>query len=478
MNGDITEAGGIAAAVEANRPLRATSAGFVDYSAIPESRQGQEASLHRVLIVGGGAGGLELATRLGDRLGRRGKASVALLDRTRVHVWKPHLHEIASGTLDIAVDSVEYLAHARAHHYRFRVGAMCGLDREKRQVFVEPTLDEDGRQLIPPRVLGYDTLIVAVGSVGNDFATPGVKEHAIAIDSADEAARFNRRMINACVRANAQYEPLREGQLHCVIIGAGATGVVLVAELHKTMRDIAAYGLDNIDFDRLIRLTIIEASARILGPLPQQLAESTADMLDRLGVQVLTGRQAAEITEDGVRLASGEFIPAEMVVWAAGIKAPDFLKDIDGLETDRINRLVVRDTLQTTRDDNIFAIGDCACFVLPDEGKPAPPRAQTAHQMASLVEKAVSARLNKQALPKFQYRDFGNLVNLSEYGTVGNLIGLVGNRSVYLEGVFARLMYRSLYKMHQQTLHGTLKTALVTAASLISRRTEPRIKLH
>jgi NADH dehydrogenase len=463
---------------EANPRLWKTSIGPLDYGAIHESSHGREALMHRVLIVGGGAGGLELATRLGNSLGKRGKASIGLLDKTRVHVWKPHLHEIASGTLDIHVDSVEYFAHARAHHYRFRVGAMCGLDREKRQVFVEPTLDEDGRQLIPPRVLGYDTLILAVGSVGNDFATPGVKEHAIAIDSADEAARFNRRMINACVRANAQYEPLHEGQLHCVIIGAGATGVELVAELHKTMRDIAAYGLDNIDFDKLIRLTIIEAGPRILGPLPQQLAASTEDMLNRLGVHVLTGKQAAEITKDGVRLASGEFIPAEMVVWAAGIKAPEFLKDIDGLETDRINRLVVRDTLQTTRDDDIFAIGDCACYVLPVEGKPTPPRAQTAHQMASLVERAVSARLEKQALPKFKYRDFGNLVNLSEYGTVGNLIGLVGKRSVYLEGMFARLMYRSLYKMHQRALHGTLKTALDTAVNLISRHTEPRVKLH
>jgi NADH dehydrogenase len=357
------------------------------------------------------------------------------------------------------------------------MGAMCGLDREKRQVYVEPMADDGGRQLIPPRVLGYDTLILAVGSVGNDFSTPGVKEHSIAIDSADEAARFNRRLINACVRANAQYEPLYPGQLHCVIIGAGATGVELVAELHKTMRDIAAYGLDNIDFDKSIRLTIIEAGPRILGPLPEQLATSTQDMLNRLGVEVLTGKQAAEITNEGVRLASGEFIPAEMVVWAAGIKAPDFLKNLDGLETDRINRLVVRDTLQTTRDDDIFAIGDCACCIL-NEGKPTPPRAQTAHQMASLVERAVRARLKSKSLPKFKYRDFGNLVNLSEYGTVGNLIGMMGKRSVYLEGVFARLMYRSLYKMHQHALHGTVKTALDTVANLISRRTEPRVKLH
>lgn len=449
-----------------------------DFTNIPENRSAQESSLHRVLIVGGGAGGLELATCLGDTLGKQEKASIALLDKTRTHVWKPHLHEVASGTLDVDVDSVEYIAHARAHHYRFRLGAMCGLNRDKRQIYVEATPDDEGRPLIPRRVLGYDTLVIAVGSEGNDFGTPGAKEHAIAIDSADEAARFNRRMLNACVRANAQCEPLRPGQLHCAIVGAGATGIELAAELHKTMRDLAAYGLDQIDFDKSIKLTIIEAGPRILGPLPEQLAASTQDMLSRLGIQVLTGKQAAEITNEGVRLASGEFLPAEMVVWAAGIKAPDFLKGLDGLETDRINRLVVRNTLQTTHDDNIFVIGDSASYTLPSNGKPAPPRAQTAHQMASLVAKSVRARLKNKALPTFKYRDFGNLVNLSEYGTVGNLTGMLGNRSVYLEGLFARLMYRSLYKMHQQALHGTSKMALDMMADMITRRTEPRIKLH
>src|SRR5256714_763239 len=321
---------------------------LADFTNIPETRSVAEKSLHRVLIVGGGAGGLELATRLGDTLGKREKASISLLDKTRTHVWKPHLHEVASGTLDVDVDSVEYLAHARAHHYRFRIGAMCGLNREKRQVYVEATPDEAGRELIPRRVLGYDTLVIAVGSMGNDFGTPGVKEHAIAIDSAEEAARFNRHMVNACVRANAQYDPLRPGQLHCVIVGAGATGVELAAELHKTMRDLAAYGLDQIDFDKLIKLTLIEAGPRILPPLPEDLANATLSMLRGLGITVRTSERVTEVATDGVHLHGGEFLPAELVVWAAGIKAPDFLRELDGLETDRINRLQVRPTLQAT----------------------------------------------------------------------------------------------------------------------------------
>jgi len=193
-----------------------------------------------VLIAGGGAAGLELATKLGDSLGRRKRASITLLDKSRIHVWKPLLHEVASGSLDSETESLELIAHARWHHYRYRIGAMRGLSRAKRQVYVEPSFDDSGEQVIPPRILGYDTLIVAVGSVSNDFGTPGAAEHAIKLDSTEDARRFNRRMINACLRANAQYEPLRPGQLHCAIIGAGATGVELAAELHRTMRDLAS----------------------------------------------------------------------------------------------------------------------------------------------------------------------------------------------------------------------------------------------
>jgi NADH dehydrogenase len=350
---------------------------------------------------------------------------------------------------------------------------MVGLDRSKRRIYVQPTHDEDGRQIIPPRALGYDTLVVSVGSVSNDFGIPGAAEHAIALDTAEEAARFNRRMINACLRANAQHEPLRPGQLHCVIVGAGATGVELAAELHKTMRELASFNLDSIDFDKIIRITIIEAGPRVLGALPEHLARSATRILQELDVTIRAGTRVTAVTTDGVALESGEFIAAELIVWAAGIKAPDFLADLDGLETDRINRLVVGDTLQTTRDDNIFAIGDCASCTLPGADMPLPPRAQTAHQQASLMVKSIKARLTGKPVPRFRYRDFGSLVSLSEYRTLGHIVG-----GLKIEGAVARLMYRSLHKLHQRALHGTAKLVLDTVGELIARRTEPRIKLH
>src|ERR1700685_2229636 len=259
------------------------------YDSITETASTDDPSLHRVLIVGGGAGGLRLTSVLCATPGRRHKASITLLDRSRIHVWKPLLHEVASGTTDSESDALELMAHARRRHYRYRIGEMIGLNRSKRQIHVAPSHDEDGQTIIPPRVLGYDTLVIAVGSLSNDFGTPGVAEHAIALDTVAQAARFNRRMINACLRATAQYEPLRPGQLRCVIVGAGATGVELAAELHKSMRDLASYNLDHIDFDMHIKIDLIEAAPRILQALPESIAQRTAEVLRKLGVTIRTG---------------------------------------------------------------------------------------------------------------------------------------------------------------------------------------------
>jgi NADH dehydrogenase len=440
------------------------------------------ASRHRIVIVGGGAGGLELATRLGDTLGKRGQADVTLIDKNRTHVWKPKLHEIASGSMDMSAHEVDYLAQAHWHHFRFRIGEMTGLDRERREVRVAPYLDDEGREVTPDRVFGYDTLVLALGSLSNDFGTPGVAAHALRLESKADAERFHARMVNACIRAHAQTTPLRPEQLHVAIIGAGATGVELAAELHRTTREVVAYGLDRVDAERDIQVNLIEAADRVLPALPPRLSEATLKLLDKLGVHVHTSAKVAEVLEDGVRLADGRRLPAELIVWAAGVKAADFLKDIAGLETHRSNQIVVRPTLQATRDDDIFAIGDCAACAWPEanggKGGLVPPRAQAAHQQASHVAAQIRRRLAGRPLKHYRYRDFGSLVSLGEFSTVGNMMGGLIGGSLMIEGAFARVMYVSLYKMHELALHGYLKVALDTLARLITRRTEPHVKLH
>lgn len=434
---------------------------------------------HHIVIVGGGAGGLELATRLGDKLGKHNKAIVTLVDKSPTHLWKPLLHEVAAGSMDLDQHELEYMAQARWHHFRFRLGAMEGLNRNMREIYLAPTYDDNGQLLIPRRTMRYDTLVMALGSVSNDFGVPGVAEHCISLDTQAEAAVFHKRLINACIRAQVQEVGLRQGQLNVAIIGGGATGVELAAELHNTTRELAAYGLDRIDPDRDVKLSIIEAAPRVLPALPEDLSLEVQRQLGKLNIALELGERVTNVDEKGVHTQSGRLVPADLVVWAAGIKAPDFLKNIDGLETNGANQLVVRPTLQTTRDDNIFALGDCAaCPLAHGQSGLVPPRAQAAHQQASMLIKSINHRLKGKPLPEYKYRDFGSLVNLGKYTTVGNLMGGLTGGKLFIQGSIAGLMYRSLYKMHLYALHGFSKVFLDTIARMITRRTEPHVKLH
>ena len=439
---------------------------------------GADSGLPHIIVVGGGAGGLELATRLGDKLGKRGNAKISLVEKFRTHIWKPLLHEIAAGSMDVSRYELPYQAQGYWHGFQFRYGEMTGIDRKKQLVFLAATYDEEGREITPVRSFKYDTLVIAIGCVGNAFNTPGVKEHAIMLDTPEEAERFNRRLINACVRAFAQEGPVRPGQLDVAIIGAGATGTELAAELHRTARGLVAYGLDKINPEQDIKITLIEAAPRIVPALPERISTGVAEVLRGLHVDIKTGSRVVEVTDKGVKLQNGEFIPSELVVWAAGVKGPDVLSHLDGLEVSKDGRLVVTDTLQTTRDPNIFAFGDCAYLVPKGETAPIPPRAQAAHQEASHLYVELQQRLKGEPLQPFHYRDFGSLVSLGEYSTVGSLMGFIVGKSFFIEGLFARLMYRSLYKMHEMALHGPFKVILDTLSRVITRRTEPVVKLH
>ncbi len=447
-------------------------------------RNSSEVPLHRIIIVGGGAGGLELATSLGNKLGKKGKAQITLIEKARTHFWKPHLHEIAAGSVDLHTHATDYLAQSHWNGFRYRIGEMVGLNRETREVAVAAVYDEDGGLVINARTFPYDTLVIAVGSQTNDFGTPGVKKHAIALETPREADVFHRRLVNACIRAHSQSTPLRPHQLRVAIIGAGATGVELCAELHKATRTLVSYGLDRIDPERDIKLVLIEAGPRILPALPERISKAAHGLLSELGVQVRTSAKVtAVVSQDGVtsvQLADGQTISSELVVWAAGVKAPEFLRELAGLESNRINQLVVNSTLQTTRDEAIFAIGDCAAvpWLGKPEGTTTPPRAQAAHQHASHLVKQIQRRMAGQPLTVWHYRDFGSLVSLGEYSTVGNLMGGLMKGSLWVDGFFARTMYLSLYKMHEVALHGFWKTGLGWASRLLTRRTEPRVKLH
>jgi NADH dehydrogenase len=428
----------------------------------------------RVVVVGGGAGGLELATRLGDRLGRRGQAEVTLVDRSRTHLWKPLLHEVAAGSMDIHAHQLDYLAQARWHRFTFVLGPLTGLDRQRQQVIVGEVRDEDGSVILPERRVDYDTLVIAIGCESNDFGTPGVRENAFTLDTAWQANLFHRRLVNACFHANYA----ADGRiLHIAIVGAGATGVELAAELHNTIRVLAAYGLKSFHPERQIRISVIEAGPRILPGLPDHVAEGAMKALANIGVDVLTGERVVEVTPASVKTATGRDVPATFTVWAAGIRCSDVLAELDGLESNKLNQLVVKPTLETTRDPAIFAIGDCAAAHW-HEGRNLPPRAQTAHQQASHMVEVVRDRLAGRLPQVFRYRDFGSLVSLGEYETIGQLMGFIAHEKFRVEGWLAKAFYISLYRQHIWALHGFWRMALDTLSRMIRRQVDPKVKLH
>ena len=438
------------------------------------------AAPHRIVIVGGGAGGLPLAARLGDRYRRGQRVAVTLVDAFATHVWKPLLHEVAAGRMDAAAHDLDYLALAHLHGFRFRQGPLAGLDRARREIRIGSVVDEEGSEVLPERTLGYDTLIVCVGSVSNDFGIQGVARHAIAIDTPWEAERFHRKLIAACVRADGKRAAGQEGEVCIVIIGAGATGVELAAEIRQTTGAHAAYGLDHLRA-RDIRITVVEAAPRILPPLPVSIAAAATELLRTLDVAVRTGERVTAVDAEGVRLAGSELLHADLVVWAAGIQAPRLLDELDGLEVNRNHQLVVLQTLQTTRDPDVFAFGDCADCPWPHRARPdarVPPRAQAARQQAQMLVRTIAARLAGRPLPVFRFRDYGSLVSLGELSAVGNLMGRLIGGNMLIQGLIARWMYESLYKLHQVSLLGIFRVALDTVGRFLRGRVAPRVKLH
>ncbi|MGH6647942.1 NAD(P)/FAD-dependent oxidoreductase [Aquabacterium sp.] len=430
---------------------------------------------HSIVIVGGGAGGLELATRLGDAFRRHGGAQVLLIDRALKHLWKPLLHEVAAGSLDMANNEVDYLAHARRHHFQYQLGDVDGLDREGRQVWLAPLLDDEGQTIAPRRSVPYDTLVLALGSRVNDFGIPGVQEHAMPLNTPDDARQFHQRLFWACVRAESD----ASAHVDIAIIGAGATGVELATELRSTLRDYAQYAWSGKSLEKQVRITLIEAGPRILGALPDKLAATALAELQEQGIAVLTNQRVNEVTEKGVACPDGRFVPAQLVVWAAGIKGPELIKNLAGLEATKGNQLVVRPSLQTTQDERVFAMGDCASCILPGRERPVPPLAQAAQQqarfLASSLRRVVAGR---PPLDRFQFHDRGSVISLGHDNAAGSIVGFLTGRRFSIQGLFAKMTYWLLYRRYLVALHGVLRMLLTTAGDWLVRTGHRRVKLH
>lgn len=425
----------------------------------------------RVVIVGGGAGGLELAARLSRSLIKNKKISLTLIDNKLKHIWKPLLHEVAAGTLHSIADEVDYITYAYQHGFHFFYGSIHHINRTEKVIYIKspltPTL----------QTLDYDVLIFTIGSLTNDFNIPGVKEHCLFLDNLKQAENFNHELLNSIIKLQQNIDTHKT--LEIAIIGAGATGVELAAELHFALSQVQEY--KNIHSDFLhFKIKIIESADRILPALESRLGKLVSKHLRQLHIEILVHQRVTKITKTGIETSEGKFIPSDLTIWAAGVKADTVLNHLDGLEVNRINQLVVNEDLTTTKDPSIFAFGDCAsCPQLDSEGKIfyVPPRAQAAHQQAKLLVTSLKCYLKKSPLPKYIYKDHGSLISISGYNVVGKLMSRIA-KSILFEGLFARLTYWSLYKKHQLILWGWWRVLSLSIANILTKKIRPRLKLH
>lgn len=433
----------------------------------------------KIVIVGGGAGGLKLATRLGKhftlspvlkRQKKEPQAQVTLVDKNRTHIWKPLLHQVATGALNSGLDALEYQVHGRANGFQFELGSLSRLDRKNQRIELAEVRNRSGNLLVPERTLEYDYLVVALGSESNDFNIPGIREYCQFLDSSAQAQKFHQHLLDKFL----QLETKVKDKVQIAIVGGGATGVELAAELVDANRQMGYYGhIAN----GAIELTLIEASKRLLPVLPSRLGTNAERELSRLGVRVLTNCQIGKATDNGFITTTGETIPASIRVWAAGIKASKLLCQLDGLETNKLNQITVQNTLQSKIDPRIFALGDCAGCI-DRAGNRVPPRAQAAQQMAETVYHNLMALIEGGEQQEYLYRDRGSLVSLSHSAAIGNLMGSLVKGSLIIEGRFAGFAYRSLYRMHLAALHGWPKATLLYLIGNANRFVKPRLKLH
>ncbi len=432
-----------------------------------------EISEHRIVIVGGGAGGLELAAKLGRKFGPR---HIFLVDAGVFHIWKPSLHEVASGTLDIHREGLSYAMLAKDHGFTFVPGEMDGIDRQARTIHVKPVSSE-GEEIFSARDIPYDTLVMAVGSRSNFFNTPGAEEFATALDSTEQAEKFRLKFLRELISAEQRKASTTGPALNIAIVGGGATGVELAAELLEAGKDLGFYGINELNPEKDIHITLLEGSPRILAALPEKTSAAASKLLKQRGIEVKTSVLVASVQAKEVTDSNGNSYPADLTVWAAGIKAPGFLTQL-GLETNRINQIVADKTLRTS-DPAIYAMGDCA-QVEWEDGHFLPARAQVAHQQADYLVRELGARIeNRPASGKpFVFKDYGSLVSVGHNKGVGSLMGVLTGKSLFVEGLLARLMYMSLHLMHHMTILGIPRTGAVALGRLLLKRSTPRVKLH
>lgn len=426
---------------------------------------------HRIVIVGGGVGGLALASQLAKRLGKTGKAAVTLVDRGPLHVWKPMLHEFAAGTADPHDKGLAFPVQARRCGFTFAPGDLVAFHPSARKISVRLPGTSESNRLI--REVPYDRLILAMGSHANDFGTSGAKEHCHFIDDLHNALQFNEAL-----RAEIANHAFSGGRITVAIVGGGATGVELAAEIRKLIEVGASFGIP--DLKVRLDVTLIEANSRILKSMDKAAANLAADRLKTLGVRILCNERVSAVDETGCILSEGRRVDAGLMVWTAGVAAGALLRKTAALPLSRSGQVVTDDHLRVKGFEEVYAIGDCSSFHPSNEARPLPPTAQVASQQADYLAKLIAIEITGKStdarLGPFQYQDRGSLVSLGAYGSFGVLPKKGFVPSLVVRGAWASILHPLFFRIHMFRMLGPLLGTISWLRDGLTRILRPGIK--
>ncbi len=383
----------------------------------------QTASAHRVVVVGGGFGGLQAALHL-----RRAPVEITLVDRRNFHLFQPLTYQVATGAL--SPGEIAYPLRAifrRARNVRVLMAEARAIDPAARRLELASVAGVPAPPSIP-----YDTLIVAGGSSYAYFGHEGWREFAHEVKSLESALVTRSAILSAFEAAEmAPSEELRGSWLSFVVVGAGPTGVEMAGQIAELARDSLRRNFRSAD-PGAGRIVLVEAGERVLTSFPPSLSERARRSLERIGVTPMLSRTVVDVDARGVTVhapdGGTERVPARTVVWAAGVTASPLagmLASVTGADTDRAGRLAVEPDLSLPGHPEIVALGDMVS-VRGQDGEPVvyPGVAPVAMQQGRYAAKLVRARLKDRAIGPFRYRDKGNLATIGRAAAVADIKGL------------------------------------------------------
>jgi len=422
----------------------------------------------KVLILGAGFAGIYIAVHLSKKFRNDSGVSIRLIDAKEYHLFKPMLHEVACGSVDAShiIQPIRIIKGKGS--FDFIHGVVQSIDVNNQEVSIcEECIhcSNSSRRLMLElelnetifteelRRLRYDYLVLALGGEPNYFGIDGAEEHTIPLHILDDAVKIRERLADIfSISLKVSDEEIRRALLTFVVIGAGATGVELVAEMHDFIYDVLVHGNPGIKKDE-IKIVLIEAANRILPGVDEKFVGTIEKKLAAKNIDIITGTPVTQVTRDSIKMGD-RHIPAYTKIWTAGIKANALSANLP-LEKDKVGRIKVNQYLQAFDYPNVYAVGDNSSFEDPKTQRPLPATGQVAFQEAQAVVKNIRNDIKGKEKKPFKFTQLGFAVAYGEKTAVANLLG-----ALRLDGLFGWFTWKFAYLKHLMSIRPKLKSAL------------------